>query len=77
MYPKGYWECLCIQKAPAPRQVMGSALKGHQKSLELTKLQQVFAEGTQGNQELPGVPGPSVVWEPPWVRLSHVAAAVL
>lgn len=40
---------------------MGSALKGHQKSLELTKPQQVFAEGTQGNQELPGVPGPSVV----------------
>lgn len=45
-------ECLCIQKAPAPGQMMGSALKGHQKSLGLTKAQEVFAEGTQGHQEL-------------------------
>lgn len=36
---------------------MGSALKGHKKS---HKPQEVFAEGPQGNQELPGVPSPSV-----------------
>lgn len=56
---------------------MGSAVEGHKKSLELIKPQEVFAEGTQGKQELPGVPGPCVVWERPRVHLSHVVAAVL
>lgn len=50
---------------------MDSALRGHQKSLELAKAQEVFAEGTQGSQELPGVPR-----EPPLV-LSHTVVAVL